>query len=98
DRNVTGVQTCALPIFAIAARAARTPVSSVGSSTGKKRGEWFFAGFSSSFAAPPKNQNILGTSIASAKCPKSSDPINGGLSTTLRSEERRVGTEGTACW
>src|SRR5699024_10525192 len=69
----------------IAAIAARTPVSRVGSSTGKKRGEWFFAGLASSAAAPPKNQNMLGTSMESARWPKSSEPIKGGVSITLSS-------------
>src|SRR5699024_9406472 len=75
----------------MAATAARTPVARVGSSTGKKRGEWFFAGLSSSAAAPPKNQNMLGTSMESARWPKSSEPINGGVSMTLSSSsfERR---------
>src|SRR5699024_12173639 len=77
DRNVTGVQTCALPISAVryrpchfptllstAASPARRPVDSVVSmSSGANNGEWFPSGGSS----PPNSAG--------------------------RSEERRVGKE-----
>src|SRR5207249_8810057 len=98
DRNVTGVQTCALPIYAVAGQLFLTGLAEIEARTGK----------------PDEAVKILRQLIAGPSCGTVSiarlkidpvwDPIRNRpdfqqlLSGLERSEERRVGKESKARW
>src|SRR5699024_11851468 len=78
DRNVTGVQTCALPIFMVAPALVNLGVYPLAAHL-----FIFYFGIISAITPPVALASIVAAGIAEEK----------PLATSLRSEERRVGKE-----
>src|SRR5699024_11783003 len=91
DRNVTGVQTCALPIFIRRISAAKCPPKSF--AIGKIYIEYFsFTSSGLGSRAPYQSDSTERDSrVRFRNIPK------GNATFPVRSEERRVGKEGRSC-
>src|SRR5699024_11278438 len=83
DRNVTGVQTCALPISPVAESSSAPPASTVPASAASPE-----SASPASVACPVSAGPSVNTGWSDAEASAADAPSSAG-----RSEERRVGTE-----
>src|SRR3546814_3757129 len=87
---VTGVQTCALPIFALLSRPMPKKASQTAPPRGSRRPARYSTGSSTRAASPTRQATMVsgGRSRTATPTKKNEPPQS-----TERSEERRVGTE-----